>query len=128
MNVQAAPDAAKVVVAATPKPSTTPAANPELAPFGRLALVDGVIDGGKGGDSGLAEPLDWYRHKADLMRFLGMHTFTKDRLEVGACQHWEPSPLGGVDWVYYNAQQAPLWGRIVALMGSYGFDVLPYYE
>ena len=105
-----------------------PAGLPRRHLFWREEMADGVIDGGKGGDSGVAEPLDWYRHKADLMRFLGMHTFTKDLLEFGACQHWDSSPLGGDDWVYFNAQQAPLWGRIVALMGSYGFDVLPYYE
>ena len=105
-----------------------PADLPRRHLFWREEMADGVLDGGKSGESGLTEPLDWYRHKADLMRFLGMHTFAKDLLEFGACQHWDSSPLGGNDWVYFNARQAPLWGRIVALMGSYGFDVLPYYE
>ena len=95
----------------------------------REEMADGVLGGSKKGeDSGLDDPLDWYRHKADLMRFLGMNTYTKDLLEFGACQHWDSSPYGGNKWVYFNAAQAPLWGRIVALMGSYGFEVLPYYE
>ena len=106
-----------------------PADLPHRRLFWREEMADGVIgDGKKGAEGGFNDPLDWYRHKAELMRFLGMNTYTKDLLEFGACQGWDPSPYGGNTWVYFNAAQAPLWTRIVELMGSYGFDVLPYYE
>jgi hypothetical protein len=90
-------------------------------------MSDGVIDR-KNEQPGIANPLDWYRHKADLMRFLGMNTYTKDLLEFGACQHWDSGPHGGNAWVYHDSATKHLWADIVALMGKYGFDLLPYYE
>jgi hypothetical protein len=62
------------------------------------------------------------------MRFLGINTYTKDLLEFGACQHWDPTPYGGNDWVHFNGRRKDLWAQIVALMGGEGFGVLPYYE
>ncbi len=96
--------------------------------FWREEMADGVIQGRKPAERGLKNRLDWYRHKAELMRFLGMNTYTKDLLEFGACQHWDPSPYGGNEWVHYNADTKGLWAEIVSLMGKYGFDILPYYE
>lgn len=96
--------------------------------FWREEMSDGVIEGKKAADRGLENRLDWYRHKAELMRFLGMNTFSKDLLEFGACQHWDPSEYGGNKWVYFNHDTKDLWQQIVELMGQYGFDVLPYYE
>jgi hypothetical protein len=95
--------------------------------FWREEMADGVIDR-KTDQPGIANPLDWYRYKADLMRFLGMNTYSKDLLEFGACQHWDSTPLGGNDWVFHDATTKHLWAEIVELMGGYGFDVLPYYE
>lgn len=95
--------------------------------FWREEMADGIIDR-KTDQPGIAEPLDWYRYKAELMRFLGMNTYSKDLLEFGACQHWDPTPLGGNDWVFHDGATKQLWAEIVPLMGSYGFDVLPYYE
>jgi hypothetical protein len=96
--------------------------------FWREEMADGVIGGKKPEERGVDNPLDWYRYKAELMRFLGMNTYAKDLLEFGACQHWDSSEYGGNKWVYFNSDQKDLWKQIVALMGSYGFDVLPYYE
>ncbi|MCY2995666.1 MAG: hypothetical protein NTY19_48640 [Planctomycetota bacterium] len=96
--------------------------------FWREEMADGVIEGKNATDRGLENPLDWYRHKAELMRFLGMNTYTKDLLEFGACQHWDSSEYGGNKWVYYNADNKDLWRKIVELMGQFGFDILPYYE
>ncbi len=96
--------------------------------FWREEMADGVIEGKKAEERGVANPLDWYRHKAELMRFLGMNTFSKDLLEFGACQHWDPSEYGGNKWVYFNGDSKDLWRQIVELMGQYGFDLLPYYE
>jgi len=62
------------------------------------------------------------------MKFLGINTYSKDLLEFGACQGWDSTPYGGNDWVYYNNDIKHWWAEIVALMGTYGFDVLPYYE
>ncbi len=95
--------------------------------FWREEMADGVIDR-KIDPPAIVNPLDWYRHKAELMRFLGMNTYSKDLLEFGACQHWDPSALGGNDWVFFDSKTKDLWGEIVALMGSYDLDVLPYYE
>lgn len=96
--------------------------------FWREEMSDGVIEGKKPETRGVDNLIDWYRYKADQMRFLGLNTYTKDLLEFGACQHWDPSDYGGNKWVYYNADQKDLWGQIVGLMGKAGFDVLPYYE
>ncbi len=96
--------------------------------FWREEMADGVIGGKKPEDRGVDNPLDWYRYKAELMRFLGMNTYAKDLLEFGACQHWDSTAYGGNKWVYFNGELKDVWQQIVALMGRYGFDVLPYYE
>jgi hypothetical protein len=69
--------------------------------FWREEMADGIIDR-KTDQPGIADPIDWYRYKAELMRFLGMNTYSKDLLEFGACQHWDtrstattPSPPHG---------------------------------
>ena len=96
--------------------------------FWREEMADGVIGGKKPQDRGVDNPLDWYRYKAEQMRFLGMNTFSKDLLEFGACQHWDSTEYGGNKWVYFNGEQKDIWKQIVELMGKYGMDVLPYYE
>ena len=96
--------------------------------FWREEMADGVIGGKKPEDRGVDSPLDWYRYKAELMRFLGMNTYTKDLLEFGACQHWDSSEHGGNTWVYFDGATKDVWRQAVELMGQYGFDVLPYYE
>ena len=95
--------------------------------FWREEMADGIIDR-KNKEPGINEPLDWYRNKAELLRFLGMNTYSKDLLEFGACQHWDSTPHGGNDWVFFDSATKDLWPQIVELMGQYGFDVLPYYE
>ncbi len=95
--------------------------------FWREEMADGIIDL-KTEQPGIANPIDWYRHKAELMRFLAMNTYSKDLLEFGACQHWDSTPHGGNDWVFHDNTTKHLWAEIVELMGDYGFDVLPYYE
>ena len=95
--------------------------------FWREEMADGVIDR-KNEQPGIANPIEWYRHKAELMRFLAMNTYSKDLLEFGACQHWDPTEHGGNDWVFFDAATKDLWGDIVSLMGQHGFELLPYYE
>lgn len=108
--------------------ATLPEGLPKRRIFWREEMSDGVVVGKKPEDRGLDNILDWYRHKADLMQFLGMNTYTKDLLEFGANQGWDSSPHGGNKWVYYNGDHAHDWENIVELMGRYGFDILPYYE
>ena len=105
-----------------------PAPLPRRHIFWREEMADGVIESDKESLRGVKDRLDWYRFKAAQMRFLGINTFTKDLLEFGACQHWDPSPLGGNAWVHFAGGSKDLWGQIVDLMGREGFDVLPYYE
>lgn len=107
--------------------SFPPAGLPHRHLFWREEMSDGVIER-KNPQPGIADPIEWYRHKAQLMQFLGMNTFSKDLLEFGACQHWDPSPYGGHDWVFYDEATKGLWEQIVTLIGERGFDVLPYYE
>ena len=95
--------------------------------FWREEMADGIIDF-KSDRAGVAHPLDWYRYKAEMMRFLAMRTYTKDLLEFGACQHWDTTPHGGNDWMFFDSTSKHLWAEIVSLMGSSGFEVLPYYE
>ncbi|GAB6164932.1 hypothetical protein JCM19992_09320 [Thermostilla marina] len=94
----------------------------------REEMADGVIQSDDETRRGLRDPLDWYRHKAFRMKFLGINTYTKDLLEFGACQHWDSTPYGGNDWVYFNYRHKDLWERIVGLMGGEGFEIVPYYE
>jgi hypothetical protein len=96
--------------------------------FWREEMADGVIAGKTPETRGLKNYLDWYKFKAQRMRFLGMNTFSKDLLEFGANQGWDPTPHGGNNWVHFNSAMKDSWGQIVTLMGSYGFDILPYYE
>ncbi len=95
--------------------------------FWREEMADGVIDR-KNPQPGITEPIEWYRHKAKLMQFLAINTFSKDLLEFGACQHWDSTPHGGNDWVFFDSATKDLWPEIVTLMGKHGFELLPYYE
>ncbi len=105
-----------------------PSSLPHRSIFWREEMSDGVFGGKDPADRGIDSPIEWYRHKAELMRFLGINTFAKDLLEFGAVQHWDPTEYGGNKWAFFNFEMKDLWGEIVELMGGYGFDVLPYYE
>lgn len=107
---------------------TLPEGLPTRHIFWREEMADNVISAGKTGTAGLADPLDWYKFKANQMQLLGMNTYTKDLLEFGAVQHWDTTPHGGNTWAYFDGKNAPLWGRIVQHMGERGFGILPYYE
>lgn len=101
---------------------------PKRRIFWREEMSDGVIDSAKENERGMKNPIDWFKFKANQMRFLGINTYTKDLLEFGACQHWDPSPYGGNNWVFFAERHKHLWEQIVEFMGKQGFDILPYYE
>ncbi len=105
-----------------------PKSLPHRRIFWREEMADGVIGSKDPTHRGYVDELEWYRNKAELMRFLGINCFSKDLLEFGACQHWDPALHGGNKWVHHDGRTKDLWGKIVKLMGSYGYDVLPYYE
>ncbi len=109
-------------------PVRMPAGVPTRHIFWREEMADGVIDSAKGEERGLANPLDWYRYKAGLMKFLGVNTFSKDLLEFGACQHWDSTAGGGNNWVFFSDRHKGLWEQVIKLMGKENFSVLPYYE
>jgi hypothetical protein len=96
--------------------------------FWREEMADGVVGDKDPEKRGLTRDVEWYRNKADLMKFLGMNTYAKDLLEFGACQHWDPSLHGGNEWVYHDSRTKGFWAEIVSMMGTYGFEILPYYE
>ena len=118
------PDSSDLTASYTPVPDSLPRRHL----FWREEMADGVIASKKEEERGLRDRLDWYRFKADTMRFLGMNTFSKDLLEFGACQGWDSTEGGGNQWVFFDGDQKDLWRQIVELMGQAGFDVLPYYE
>lgn len=102
---------------------------PQRHLFWREEMADGVVSNEKGGQpTGLRDPIDWYRYKANQMQFLGMNTYTKDLLEFGAVQHWDSSPHGGNEWAYFDGKSSDRWSKIVKLMGERGFSIMPYYE
>lgn len=105
-----------------------PKSLPHRSIFWREEMSDGVFGGKEPKDRGIDRPIEWYRHKAELMRFLGINTFAKDLLEFGAVQHWDSTEHGGNKWAYFNGETKDIWGEIVGLMGGYGFEILPYYE
>ena len=105
-----------------------PASLPHRSIFWREEMSDGVIAGKQPRDRGIDKPIEWYRHKAELMKFLGINTFSKDLLEFGAVQHWDTTGHGGNDWAYFNSDQKDIWGEIIDLMDGYGFELFPYYE
>ncbi len=96
--------------------------------FWREEMSDGIIGSKKNQKRAFADPVDFYRFKARTAHFLGMNTYTKDLLEFGACQHWDPSDYGGNNWVHFNSEHKGLWREVVELMGKEGFSILPYYE
>ncbi len=101
--------------------------------FWREEMADGVIAMGHKPEEkdetrrGVKNIVDWYEHKARLLRFLGINTFCKDLLVFGHNQGWDSSVGGGNAW-YYQSSTPSLWGDILAMLGRYPVDVLPYYE
>ncbi|WP_309381906.1 hypothetical protein [Cerasicoccus frondis] len=94
--------------------------------FFREEMADGVIGGDPSG-WGWIDELDYYRGKAEMMRFLGMNTLAKDLLEFGANQGWDSSKYGGNDWVY-QSHSPKRWEGILDVADDYDLYVLPYYE
>jgi hypothetical protein len=90
--------------------------------FFREEMSDGVVDNDP---PAVSDPTDWYEHKAQLMHFLGMNTFSKDLLEFGHNQGWDPGP-------YASLVNTPAWKdrweNILEMLGNYDLDVMPYYE
>ena len=94
--------------------------------FYREEMADGVV-GGDTESQGFKDPIEYYVGKAQLMRFLGMNTLSKDLLEFGANQGWDSSKFGGNRWVFQSAFPNR-WERIVDTAATYGLSVLPYFE
>lgn len=94
--------------------------------FFREEMADGVI-GGPREEWGWVDEKDYYRGKAELMRFLGMNTMAKDLLEFGANQGWDSAKYGGNEWVYQN-KSPNRWVGVLEIADEYDLSVLPYYE
>lgn len=103
-----------------------PAGLPQRHLFWREEMSDGAIQGKDHGESVLNR-IDWFEHKARMMKFLGMNTYAKDLLEFGAVQHWDPNFVKQ-GWIWDDGSTKDVWGQVVDLMGKYGFWILPYYE
>ena len=88
-----------------------------------------MSDGGpiQGDNPQCANRIDWFHHKARQMKMLGINTYTKDLLEFGHVQHWDPNFIA-TNWAWDDGKTKHVWGEVVELMADYGFDLLPYYE
>lgn len=95
--------------------------------FFREEMADGVIFQSNGPDLGVTNRVSWFEHKARLMKFLGMNTFSKDLLEFGHNQGWDSAPYGGDNWVIQSAFPS-LWADTLTMLERYDLNVLPYYE
>ena len=81
------------------------------------------------GHAAYTDPLDFYRAKSKLMDALAINTYSKDLLEFGYCQHWDPTFHDyGDGWMNYNYENRNVWGGVTEIMGAAGHWLLPYYE
>lgn len=95
--------------------------------FWREEMSDNAIGTRNGNVPVTAEAVTWHEHRARLMRFLGVNTYSKDLLEFGANQGWDSSRYGGNSWVHQSAYPM-LWSQIIDMLAEHGHYVLPYYE
>lgn len=97
--------------------------------FWREEIADGVVQVADSNTLGVEPTVNWYRYKAELMRFLGMNTFSKDLLEFGHNQGWDSNykEYGGQRW-YWNSSEPERWANILDMLADYDHYVLPYYE
>ncbi|CAN5254907.1 hypothetical protein BH09MYX1_BH09MYX1_51740 [soil metagenome] len=93
----------------------------------REEMADGIIGAKDPAQNAFADPVAWYDAKMKTARFLGINTFTKDLLEFGYTQNWDPTPGGGNDW-FYTSPLPKLWENLLDLATKRGMDVIPYYE
>ncbi|MBR1609290.1 MAG: hypothetical protein IJ678_06710, partial [Kiritimatiellae bacterium] len=111
---------------------------PEPLPRRRLFWREEMSDGPavEGDDPQVTPPLDWYEQKARTMKILGFNTFSKEMLEFGHNQHWDPDWKAGQPgakprgWMWGSSGKAwNVWASVVPMVADkYGFDILPYYE
>ncbi len=104
-----------------------PTGLPQRHLFFREEMADGVINQDVGPYLGVSTRVNWFEHKARLMKFLGMNTFSKDLLEFGANQGWDSAPFGGNNWVY-QSRYPSLWADTLTMLERYELNVMPYYE
>ncbi|QQE10214.1 hypothetical protein JD969_11930 [Planctomycetota bacterium] len=94
--------------------------------FYREEMADGPIHSKNLAQRGVRNTEDWYEHKVWTNKFLGINTFTKDLLEFGHNQGFDPANYGGSDW--YIVGDKTRWGKIINMLKKYDQDILPYYE
>lgn len=109
------------------KTTPLPPGLPKRYTFWREEMSDDVVNTKDPKHLGTTDA-KWYEYKAQLMRFLGFNTFSKDLLEFGYNQGWNSGNIyEGRKW--YEISRFPKrWERILALAKKYGLYVMPYYE
>ena len=119
------PDETKCYV----KLNLPPAPLPQRHIFWREEMSDGsALQGGKEKRRCL-DQIDWVRHKCRQMKMLGMNTYSKDLLEFGYVQHWDPNAIR-MNWAWSSdAESNSFWERAIdAVTKEYGFSLMPYFE
>jgi beta-glucanase (GH16 family) len=81
-----------------------------------------------GGYEAFTDPIDFYRTKAKLMKVLGFNCASRDLLEFGHCQYWDPDYNGYSNWMNYDGAKKGYWESTVDAFGAEGHYVMPYYE
>ena len=81
-----------------------------------------------GGQEAFTDPIDYYRTKAKLMKVLGFNCASRDLLEFGHCQYWDPDYNGYSNWMNYDGAKKGYWESTVDAFGAEGHYVMPYYE
>jgi len=82
-----------------------------------------------GGYASFGDPIDYYRTKAKLMKALGFNCASRDLLEFGHCQYWEPDYNGyGRSWMWSSGEKNRYWEATVDAFAAEGHYVMPFYE
>jgi hypothetical protein len=112
---------------------------PNNLPKRHLFWREEMSDGELGERGGVSNDIDWFEWKAQLAKFLGMNTFTKDLLEFGYNQGFSSSLYTSSvtgEPMFAEPPFSARWEQIVyrltggstAAPNGYGLDFMPYFE
>lgn len=109
------------------QPLTLPQGLPRRHMFWREEMSDGSVGHSDPALYGCVDDVDWYKNRAQRLKFLGMNTFATDMLEFGHVQGWDSSKYPN----WYTASRFPdRWTRTLTMLNRDfpELSILPYYE
>ncbi|QDU32282.1 hypothetical protein KS4_03130 [Poriferisphaera corsica] len=99
---------------------------PQRHVFYREEMGDGPVNSKDPNTRGVKDIGKYYEHKVWMNKFLGINTFTRDLLEFGHNQGFDPANYGGYNW--YITGNKSGWASITKMLKKYDQYILPYYE